>query len=558
MPLARIAGLVLYTLLPALALAHSERPIDSPPRPGQVPDLNRKSAHTLVVCKPSSRPTQVEHDEIHQLLATATGDALALAQAREAAWHRNAALFGRCRYEHIQEAVNAAADDTDILVMPGVYREEPSRAAPDVGTGSNPDGTFSYGDHVANPNAVNLIAILGKKTITLEGTGVNPPDVLDPASVASVVQDLVLVDVGFAKDVGIRCDRCEGVIFRNFWQRDAREHGVYTVDSDGYFYKNVIGSFNHDYELFSFASDHGVYEDCEAVGGSDSGLYIGGAPNTPGRDSAVARRVKMHHNALGFSGTQGNYVRLEQNDVYDNSVGISFDTEQDHPNPPMNNCMIVDNDIHDNNFDIYAQTSDVPPGGPAYDTLHYPVGTGLWVVGGNDCRVTQNRIWNNDCFGAMLFENPIEMATISGNQNTNNAMGAAVPGGGPNGTSCNAPPADFWWDGTGTNNCWQDNGAVTTSPASLPDCSTPNAGAGDPVNELLLANCLITDGSTGQTAGSCAFCQANQCPYQYPAPYQSRDQAECGNGLVDLGEVCDPGFGWGFVLAEFGASLVHG
>src|SRR5881296_2575878 len=101
---AAVAPLVI--LVPGrLVLAHRERPIDSPIRPGPVPDPNRRSAHTLVVCKPSSKPTRAEHADIHLRLRTTTGDALALARAQEAAWHRNTRLFKKCRFEHIQDAV---------------------------------------------------------------------------------------------------------------------------------------------------------------------------------------------------------------------------------------------------------------------------------------------------------------------------------------------------------------------------------------------------------------------------------------------------------------------
>src|SRR5437016_12759440 len=152
-------GLVLAT---GAALAHSERPIDSPPRPGSVPDGNRRSAHTLVVCKPSSKPTRSEHADIHLRLRTTTGAALALAQAQEVAWHRNNRLFKKCRFEHIQAAVNAALSDTAIEVMPGVYREEPSRAAPTTSCGDLSSCAYSYEYHVAHPNDANLIALLGR------------------------------------------------------------------------------------------------------------------------------------------------------------------------------------------------------------------------------------------------------------------------------------------------------------------------------------------------------------------------------------------------------------
>ncbi len=542
-------GLTLLLAAPEVR-AHNERPCTSPPRPGSLPDINRKNPNQLVVCKPSSRPTKVQLRDIQSRLATDPA-----APAQLAAWRRNSHLFRKCRFEHLQEAANAAGDNTDILVLPGTYREEPSRAAPTScnSCGDQSGGTFSYEFQAAHPNDQNLVGIIGKKNITLAGTGATPDD--------------VLIDVGFVKDVGVRCDRCEGFIVRNLTEQDANEHGIYVIESDGYIYDHVVGRYNKDYELFSFASDHGLFTDSESIGGSDSGFYVGGAPNTCGpnrasvedRINTVLRRCKMHHNALGFSGTQGNCVEITESDIYDNTVGISFDAEQDHPNFPLNHCMIVDNDIHDNNFDIYAPPADpeqgVPPGGPAYDTLHYPAGTGLWIVAGQSCVLMGNRIWNNNCYGAMLFPNPLETgmsgaATIDGNMHTMNVMGAAA--GGANGTSCGAPGADFFWEGSGTNNCWQDNGTVTTDPGpprGLPDCSTPNVGVDDPDNAALLVSCVIMN---GQTVGACPFGTTNN------GAYENGDQAQCGNGVIDRGEDCDQ-YGTGsFIPSETCDSLGHG
>src|SRR5437899_12820656 len=94
---AAVALAALVILVPGrLILAHNERPIDSPIRPGPVPDPNRRSAHTLVVCKPSSTPTRAEHSDIHYRLRTTTGAAPALARAEEAASPRNTRLLRKC------------------------------------------------------------------------------------------------------------------------------------------------------------------------------------------------------------------------------------------------------------------------------------------------------------------------------------------------------------------------------------------------------------------------------------------------------------------------------
>ncbi|TMA35080.1 MAG: hypothetical protein E6J79_15645 [Deltaproteobacteria bacterium] len=561
-----LALAALVTLVPGrLVLAHNERPIASPIRPGPVPDPNRKSAHTIVVCKPSSKPTRAEHNDIRYRLRTSTGAALVLARAQEAAWHRNTRLFKKCRFEHIQAAVNAALNDTTIEVLPGVYREEPSRAAPTTSCGDLSSCAYSYEYHVAHPNDANLIAILGRNKITLEGTGADPHD--------------VLVDVGFAKDVGIRCDKCTGFIVRNLWERDANEHGIYVLDSDGYIFDRTVGSYNGEYSLFSFASDNGLYTDCDAEGGGDSGLYIGGHPDTSsvGRFSCELRRCKMHHSALGFSGTQGTSVWMHDNDFYDNALGISFDSENDHPNFPERKSLIENNLIHDNNFNIYAPTSDVPARGPGYNFFRYPIGTGMWIVGGDDNTIRNNIVWNNQRFGFILASNPTEtpmQAKVNRNSFTANKIGVD-PDGNPAPNLTAFPPggdyapggSDFFWTEDGADNCWgpQDpaSGTIKTDPTSLPG-PCPNMNGVDALNPefqklLLLAACALVENPPGSgTYTTTDF--PYPCPWGHTndAPYLNGDQQECGNGAVDLGEDCDPGYGGGGSLPETCETLGHG
>ena len=527
------------------AFAHNERAVTSPIRPGPVPALDRPCGERLVVCKASSRPTIAQ-------LVEAAGDAEAVRL-----WQRNRKLFAECRYEHIQDAVNAASDGACIQVLPGVYLEEPSRAAPTTTSGDNPNGTYSYAYHLAHPNDANLVAIVGKKNITLEGMGASPRD--------------VVVDAGFAKDVVIRGDRSDGIIVRNLWARDANEHAIYFIEVDGYVFDRTIGSYSKDYELFSTGCDNGLFTDCEAYGGSDSGLYIGQSPDTRsvGRWSAEVRRCKMHHNALGFSGTQGNSVWMHDNEFTDNAIGISYDTENDHVNPPQRASLIERNWVHHNNFDVYAESTDVPVGGPGRDFFHYPVGTGVWLVGGEDNWFSENRIHDNGRLGVLLAANPAEApvpAEVHGNSFVDNLIGtAAGEGAGPNATSFPPSPgyppggSDFYWDETGNNNCWGPNeGVEKTDPPELPGpCPFENQGRPGTIAPLpkfaLLVSCLMVPvrGEPG------VFKSADSpyvCPFGGRTPLETRNAAEreCGDGALQLGEVCDPALASGESCASLG------
>lgn len=194
----RIVGVILLVARawPPVALAHNERPVSFPDHTkGSVP-VYRTTGPALVVCKPDS--------------------AGRIARLPAAARARNLALLPQCRSSHIQAAVNAAANGTRILILPGVYREEPSRAAPspdpactglEVALEAGPGTVPGYEYQRRCPNAQNLIAIVGDSNgdgvcddrcnLQLEGTG-------------ALVSD-VLIDGDRRKLNAIRGDRADGL-----------------------------------------------------------------------------------------------------------------------------------------------------------------------------------------------------------------------------------------------------------------------------------------------------------------------------------------------------------
>jgi hypothetical protein len=414
-------------LLPApAAFAHSERPIESPPREGSVPDQNRVPTQVIDVCK-----------------------------------------TGECPFEHIQAAVNAAPDGALIQIWPGTYNEEPSVPAPDP-PADNPDGTYSFEYHVQNPNAQNLIARLGKKDITLRGMGETPRD--------------VVIDAKFQKHVVIRGDRSDGIIIENLSVWHGAEHGVYILDTSGLLIDRVDSGFSTDYPFLTFANDHGLMKNCEAFGGGDGGIYPGGSAETPGRFSMEIRNCRSYHNVLGYSGTQGNHVWVHDNEFFDNAVGLVSDSETDHPNYPQNNLVFERNKVYDNNFNPYLDTSDVEA--TVFATFAYiPVGTGVFLLSGNENTVQSNEFWGNDRYGLWLGSGYGLVLGPTGPFTTNEP--ATTPWASsdltitsnffnsPSGDSPNG--IDIAWDGLGTGTCFENNRRseteeATTDAAFLPPC----------------------------------------------------------------------------------------
>ena len=181
-----LAALTLVSAIGAgSAYGHAERLSYYPNHKlGSVPKYKR-SGPALVVCKSDSR-------------------ARIRKQLSGRAERRNLALLKRCDYRDIQAAVNAAENGTRILVLPGVYREEPSRRVAEPAEACSGDyqeydapgyqdsgkvrvPSFEYQRKC--PNAQNLIAIIGdgpdadrrcdhKCNIQIEGTGTKPGQVL--------------------------------------------------------------------------------------------------------------------------------------------------------------------------------------------------------------------------------------------------------------------------------------------------------------------------------------------------------------------------------------------
>jgi hypothetical protein len=502
----------------------------------------------------------------------------------------NERLLARCRYHDIQTAVNRSQNNDRVVIMPGVYTEPKQRAKKTFdpacdkyevrGDPPTRTGAASYAYQWHCPNDQNLIAVMGRElrkgkdpdpprwdrhgipntgrcircNLQIEGSGVGPDDVVIEAGKASAGNGGPS-GVGAAKDVGIRADRADGFVFRNIKVRHAKEHGIYVLETDGYLLDRFEAYYNGLYGTLTFVDDHGVQQNCNGVGHGDSALYPGAPvetgeqrpPNKPFRYNQEVRFCDASHNLAGYSATNGNAVRVHHNDFYGNALGFNTDvaTSPGHPGFPGDSMLIEHNEFYSNNFNLFAKDSDVEAAFP------YPVGTGLWIAGGNNHTVRFNHFYDNWRRGAMVLAVPNQLvcgpaaeneqagcdpngqATSNRNRFYGNVMGRAPDGRRlPNGT-------DFWWDQFAGNraNCWYQNSGpkpITSDPPPplLPDCangSNPDSsvGTGNPVNEAELANCAIPF-ITGNLDPNhpCPWFDSPERPGSQAARRQAREQRQ--------------------------------
>jgi len=494
--------------LPAFASAHAERPSTWPTYPGSVPQL-RKGGVTEVVCKSDSRRR--------------------ILRLKGALRRNNLALLRRCRFRNIQAAVDKASNNTRIMLLPGVYKEEPSRAQPLVDPrcsgmyamsaegGSVPD--YNYNLHC--PNSRNLIAIMGdtngdrrcdaKCNIQITGTG-RPQD-------ARIIGDRKKLNI-------IRADRADGIYLANFTIELSDFNNIYVLETNGFHFNHIVSRYSREYGFLSFTSEAGLYENLDTYGNGDSGVYPGSGPQGLASERACKtygieiRAVNSHDNNLGYSGTSGDSVYIHDNKFHGNAAGIATDSfAAGHPGSPQHCSKWEHNQIYSNNLNIFTPERQAYCTKPAAErdpkvlcsAFQVPVGTGMLIAGGNKDIVKDNYVWDNWRRGFMLFwvpayfRNEPEKGVDTSFDNTYTANHMSVR---PDGTR-DPNGVDFWWDEEGSGNCWQGNvgpgGAKPTSdPATLPACpGSPVYSPGIASKTVFLAPCATWDPQTNQFPPAC-------------------------------------------------------
>jgi hypothetical protein len=509
-----LTALAALTLVSAIgttsAYGHAERLSYYPNHKlGSVPKYKR-SGPSLVVCKADSGA------RIRRQLA---------GKARR----RNLALLKRCGFRDIQAAVNAARSGMRILVLPGVYREEPSRRVAEPAEACSGDYQEYQDPHfegvgtvrVPNfdyqrkcPNAQNLIAIIGdgpdkdrrcdhRCNLQIEGTGTKPGQ--------------VLIDGSRKKLNVIRADRADGIHLRNFTVQFSDFNNIYVLETNGFRMENIVSRWSREYGFLSFTSDNGLYRKLTAYGSGDSGIYPGSGPEGHCKRYGIeVDRVDSYGNNIGWSGTAGNGIYTHDSKFHGNSAGITTDSfAGGHPGMPQDCSKWERNEIYSNNLDLFneerdqycfeknrpIQERDPKVVCPAFPV---PVGTGLLIAGGNRNIIRNNRIWGNWRAGVMQFWVPssyrgtdptgqsknfgpayeAQTDTSNGNRMLGNVMGMTPAGvRAPNGV-------DFWWDEEGHRNCWSENRAgagtaITSDPLRLPGC--PGSSVHHPIDPAKLA-----------------------------------------------------------------------
>ena len=211
-----------------------------------------------------------------------------------------------------------------ILIMPGVYKEQPSRnvpvRAPDSRrartTTSTVEGLTARRRRpparrsndkperanrnyaIKCPNSKNLIAVIGDTRPEHNPRRRSCPSASSCATCrsrarASDPEDVLIVGDRSKIDV-LRIDRANGIYLRNFTIEQAAFNDVDLVEVDGFRVSHVVARYAQNYGILSFTATHGLYDHDVAYSNGDSGLYPGSTMK-----GCVDRRRRSTRNTYG-------------------------------------------------------------------------------------------------------------------------------------------------------------------------------------------------------------------------------------------------------------------
>jgi hypothetical protein len=398
-----------------------------------------------------------------------------------------------CDYRTIQDAVDHTGKNATIDVKPGKYVEGV------IVKGHKHDGLTIEGTNKKKP-----------KKVILEGK--NAKD--DQGNLAQNAIEGINVD---------------GLRMLNMWGRNYAANGFFIRGTkkgqcNDYLMKNLVASFNRAYGLFAFGCIGGRMTKSVGYGHGDSAFYVGATPVQKKPKTTSLDHLEGYENVLGYSGTNSKYIDIHDSDFYNNGIGVVPNTLDSEPYEPSGQSKIHDNNIFWNNFNYFAPESPVKTvssglGMLGDQTIQFPIGVGIFILGSDGWTVENNQIFGNFRWGVAESSDPFnegDNAISRNNQVINNTMGRG-------GTDTNQ--FDFFVDGSGSGNCFSGNDSSTfeiagtasagslypSCPAPAPPASGTGTSAGEGGQFGKLAGVVLTNPPEKQ---ECSWVKHSHPPFE--------------------------------------------
>lgn len=248
----------------------------------------------------------------------------------------------------------------------------------------------------------NSLILEGKKNITIRGKGI------DKTILSFKIQE--------SGAEGLRIANCKNILLENFSIEDAAGDNIKVTDTDGITFRKLKSAWtgpvteeNGAYGLYPVLCRDVVVENCEVLGASDAGIYVGQSTNVSIKNNVV------YWNVAGIESENSENVIIEENEAYENTGGILI---FDLPGLTMygKNIKAFNNNVHDNNLRNFA-----PPGNIVGVV---PPGTGFLILATRNVEICDNIVKDNKTIGAGIVSYDLVAILRGGSGPENRTTGA--------------------------------------------------------------------------------------------------------------------------------------
>lgn len=215
---------------------------------------------------------------------------------------------------------------------------------------------------------------------------------------------------------GILVKNCSHIVFEDLTVEDALGDNIKVNDTENITFRRIksawtgeVDSTNGAYGLYPVICKNVLIENCEVMGASDAGIYVGQSENV------VIRNNKVWWNVAGIESENSENVAIYNNEAFNNTGGILvFDL------PGLTrygkNIEVYENKCYENNFKNFAPKGNI--------VASVPPGTGIMILATQNVKVFNNEIKHNKTVNSAIVSYVL-VAAMSAENNAGNNEGSA-------------------------------------------------------------------------------------------------------------------------------------
>lgn len=252
----------------------------------------------------------------------------------------------------------------------------------------------------------------------------------------------------------------ENLIVKNY-----QANGILVNGSDGVTLRDIFADDTGEYGLFPVHTKNVLMENNVVTRASDAALYIGQS------EDVVVRNNEAYGNVTGLEFENTSRGLAENNYLHDNTSGLLVFVLPDLVRKETTDNKLVNNRIIGNNLENFGKPGSI--------VSRVPPGVGMVLLGPDGAEIANNEIRDNRSAAiAMVSLHTFfsDRATFDvgtepeNNHIHNNTIEHNAFDAHPAAKEFGFPAVPLIWDGTGTNNRWDQPG-VESFPPILPDSS---------------------------------------------------------------------------------------